>query len=219
MSGGLYDELGIAPTANDAEILAAGRARAKQTHPDAGGSPEAFDRVQKALQVLRDPTRRAKYDRTGDTEKDGGEDWETQQAHGILANFMREVVRGSMTPQGRRMLDLKTENAQDLVAKAIATLIGNLETERNQLKAHRERALLAQTRFNRKKKAVGEQDVIADMLAFEVRDCDEMMVQAEIKIRVHQKAAAIISGYGYKVDPTPEQTAYNQAATWRAISF
>lgn len=73
----LYALLGVSSTASEEEIKRAYRRRARELHPDAnGGDPAAeakFKEVSFAYEVLRDPDRRARYDRYGpDSFRTGG---------------------------------------------------------------------------------------------------------------------------------------------------
>lgn len=67
----LYRLLGVAPTADAAEIARAYRRRVRDVHPDTadparpsaeGDAPTDLDALQQAYAVLRDPSRRAQYD-------------------------------------------------------------------------------------------------------------------------------------------------------------
>jgi molecular chaperone DnaJ len=64
-----YALLGVGPDATDDEIKRAYRQKARQLHPDStGGDAESearFKEVSRAYEVLRDPERRARYDRFG----------------------------------------------------------------------------------------------------------------------------------------------------------
>jgi molecular chaperone DnaJ len=60
-----YDILGVDHSASDAEIGRAFRSLARRFHPDSGPEPSnrQFSDVAQAYEVLRDPSRRAAYDR------------------------------------------------------------------------------------------------------------------------------------------------------------
>ena len=51
--GSPFDVLGVGPDAEDAEIRRAYRRRAKEAHPDQGGSVEEFQRVKAAYEAIR----------------------------------------------------------------------------------------------------------------------------------------------------------------------
>jgi molecular chaperone DnaJ len=63
-----YDLLGVPRTCSDAEIKKAYRKLAMEYHPDRNSAPEAearFKEITEAYEVLRDPGKRAAYDRYG----------------------------------------------------------------------------------------------------------------------------------------------------------
>lgn len=70
MGESLYETLGVASDASPAQVKAAFRRRAMRSHPDAGGDPEAFQRVKAAYDILSDEEARRHYDETGETPDD-----------------------------------------------------------------------------------------------------------------------------------------------------
>ncbi|NBO70999.1 MAG: hypothetical protein EBU66_05480 [Bacteroidetes bacterium] len=61
----LYDALGVSQSATSDDIKKAYRKLALQHHPDKGGNPEMFKKIQQAYDVLGDDQRRNMYDQTG----------------------------------------------------------------------------------------------------------------------------------------------------------
>ena len=66
-----YDTLGLSPGCSEADIKRAYRKRALQEHPDKGGDPEKFKKINEAYAVLSDEQKRAAYDRFGKAAVDG----------------------------------------------------------------------------------------------------------------------------------------------------
>ncbi len=63
----LYETLGIQKDAAVEEIRRAYKDLARQKHPDRGGDPEEFKKIQEAHEILTDESRRRMYDLTGST--------------------------------------------------------------------------------------------------------------------------------------------------------
>jgi DnaJ-class molecular chaperone len=61
----LYERLGVERGAGVADIRRAHLRAAKEHHPDRGGDPEKFKKIQQAYEVLSDPEKRRMYDMTG----------------------------------------------------------------------------------------------------------------------------------------------------------
>lgn len=94
-----YQTIGIGRAASKAQIRKAYRQAAKQAHPDSGGSPERFRRVQTAHLVLMDDQKRSHYDQTGEIDE-AGPDNETA---GILAEASQiiDITLGNLIKSQR----------------------------------------------------------------------------------------------------------------------
>lgn len=98
----LYAILGLAKEASPAEIKKAYRKASKLKHPDGGGSPEEFKRINGAYEVLSDPVKRKLYDDTGETNNEAIEEMTRQLAIGAFDRdvdpviWMREQLTGAI---------------------------------------------------------------------------------------------------------------------------
>ena len=119
----LYAELGVSREATAAEIRCAYRRRAKHAHPDAGGSPDAFERLQLAHDILTDAEKRRIYDETGAIEAPRADNADAA-ALGVIGQMLAAMLDGEDEPHQidlRRQLIRKMrellEGANDALAK------------------------------------------------------------------------------------------------------
>lgn len=96
-----YEELGVPRDAADEAVKAGYRRRAKETHPDAGGTEEAFQATKLALTVLSDPAKRERFDRTGKVEDDEPDNVRAN-ALGILSKYLGEALDPFLTGKTER---------------------------------------------------------------------------------------------------------------------
>lgn len=61
----MYEVLGVPQNATTDDIKKAYRKLAREHHPDKGGDPEKFKKVQEAYEILSDPEKRQNFDRFG----------------------------------------------------------------------------------------------------------------------------------------------------------
>lgn len=185
----LYEVLGVKRTASRKDIHKAYRRKAKAAHPDAGGSVEAFNELVVAYGVLSDTKRRTKYDETGEIDPprpdnfDGG-------AIEIIAEKLGLVIHAEH--------DLASMDIGALIDKAIRDDIA----ARKASVAHQKRAAerLTKLRARTKRKAVGDDNLVARVL-----DWHELAIQNHIKkheesILYLERALEILEDYSFADD-------------------
>lgn len=121
----LYRTLGVSRDAPKTTIVAAYRAAAKATHPDAGGSKEAFQEVVVAYRVLRDYEMRAAYDADGTVERERVKTDAERVRDELLGLFNAYLSQGAAQRKDVSIID-SMKNAiakrRDEIASVIATI-------------------------------------------------------------------------------------------------
>src|SRR6476660_10320119 len=103
-----YDVLGIAKAASDQEIKAAFRRLAKECHPDRCNgdttSEKRFKEINEAYETLKDPQKRAAYDRFGHAAFEGGGNGFAASgfASGGFADIFEDIFGDMMGARQRR---------------------------------------------------------------------------------------------------------------------
>lgn len=118
----LYQILGLDHSATAGEARRAYRKLAKIHHPDAGGDEELFEQIKLAHDVLTDPARREKYDRTGSV------DHEVDAIGGRAMEMLFSVFMGCVGEK-------HPVEARDLIAETIDALKSGAKTQRNSIEA------------------------------------------------------------------------------------
>ena len=108
MSKSLYNTLNVSKDASQEEIRAAYKQKAKDHHPDSGGSDEKMAEVNRAYMVLKDPVKRKRYDSTGEESEVSFEVKFSQLVNHILVKLI-EVRDESVTD----MVDVFMDHCRD----------------------------------------------------------------------------------------------------------
>lgn len=186
MTADLYETLGVASDATEAEIGAAFRQAAKRAHPDAGGDADRFGALATAHKVLRDPKRRARYDATGEVE-DGPDMTRTKAL---------ELINRALD----RCLALDQSGRLDFVER----IRREIKTELDELREHQKSGAAMRDRFEalgNRFVAEGPVNHFAGMIAEKTRTIDQASAAAAGEIELREAALAILTGYRFIVEP------------------
>lgn len=181
-----YEILGVRRDASDDQIKAAYRRRAKATHPDSGGDPAAFGRVQKAYELLLDPVRRKVFDDTGyDVELADPVDL---QALIVIEKLVNELTLderepGSFDPLARMRSDLSEEMRKARFSKR------ELERHAARIEHHLERLDKRPTT-----------DILGSMLRARIKAITTAISETEAKIKASERACEMLYDYSYEID-------------------
>lgn len=181
----LYDTLGIPADADKAAIRAAYRRRAKQTHPDSGGSAAEFQAVELAHRVLISDDRRARYDETGDVDERANND--EADAMSIIA----AMVDHALTKD-----DLKHHDLIGAMRKQINDDIATARKTIAEGNAYIGRAYDARKRLKAKKR-----DVIGPVIDRKVAEAKQQLVGLERQIKLRERALALLEGTSFEFEP------------------
>lgn len=189
-----YKVLDLDRDATTAEIRKAYRQRAAETHPDAGGSVEAFQEAKLAQDVLLDPKRRAKFDKDG-TIDEGTVDNAGAEILDFLVNMVA-VVTNQISQQAEgegpplENLDLMAM-LKDLIKKQI------VEADAVIANAQRNKRIVIrlQTKWRRKKKSKRSQGELEKVAKGMLDQADEFIRRQQHSQEVRRTGLEILNDY------------------------
>ena len=113
----LYEVLGVSRDADLATIRRAYRKKVRATHPDGGGSVEAFNELKTAYDVLSDPIRRARYDESGEVGAPAPDPHQKKVVEILSVGLDLALLKLSRTPHVRKDSDIIRLTAVALAEK------------------------------------------------------------------------------------------------------
>lgn len=181
-----YETLGLERGADDLAVKAAYRKLVKAVHPDSGGEPEAFGRLQASYDLLKDPVRRKVYDNTGyDPQLADPRDLQGILKLETLVNdfILDEREPGSFDP----VAAMRRKLSDDIVKSRFHIL---------ELERHRARVRQHLDRLGRRPAA----DILGSMLRTRSQSIADAIRSAEAQIEATEQAYTILEGYSYELE-------------------
>ncbi|WP_421873597.1 J domain-containing protein [Pararhizobium sp.] len=181
-----YETLGLERGADDQAVKAAYRKLVKTAHPDSGGEPEAFGRLQASYDLLKDPVRRKVYDNTGyDPQLADPRDLQGILKLETLVNdfILDEREPGSFDP----VAAMRRKLSDDIVKSRFHIL---------ELERHRARVRQHLDRLGRRPAA----DILGSMLRTRSQSIADAIRSAEAQIEATEQAYTILEGYSYELE-------------------
>jgi curved DNA-binding protein CbpA len=188
----LYRLLGIKRGATKEDVRRAYRRKAKVSHPDSGGSVEAFSALATAHDVLSDENRRERYDTTGEIEPARPNNFDGSAIE-VIAHKLGLIIHAEH--------DVTSMDIGAVIEQAIREdIVSRKSSIASQIQAV-ERAGCLRARVRRK--ANGEDNALARVLDWHERATKDHVKKNEEAVRAMERALEILEGYSFADDRPP----------------
>jgi curved DNA-binding protein CbpA len=198
----LYRLLGLKRGASKDEVRKAYRRKAKASHPDTGGSAEAFSALTVAHEVLSDPARREKYDTTGEIEQKKPNNFDGSAVE-VIAQKLGLLIHAEQELTGLDIGALLEQSIRDDIARRQASM------------AEQARAIerAGKLRARVKRKTDGADNMLARVLEWHERASKDHIKKNEEAVSSLERALEMLDGYLFVDDRPPvEVEAEDQVA-------
>lgn len=185
----LYETLGVGRDADASEIKSAYRRKAKTAHPDAGGSAEDFQAISVAHRILSDDDKRAKYDKTGETED------APDQMGAASMNLVAQIVEAMLSDKDAIYTDLVKE-----AKNTCGRMTAEAQQQRKRAETDLNKAKDVRARFATK----GGPDIIGTMIDKRVQGIEQAILNLDMQCEVIKRAVAVFDDATFKFDARPK---------------
>ena len=205
----LYQILGVRRAASQEEIQRAYRRKAKTSHPDGGGSVKAFSELSTAYTVLTDPNRRIRYDSTGEIDPVRPNNLDVSAIE-VIAQKLGLIIHAEH--------DVTSVDIAALIEQAIRADIAERNAGMSSLRRAIERARRIRDRV--KRKANGEDNTLARVLAWHETTTRSHIKKSEEAVNSMERALEILKDYSFADDfslATPDEVSVALHDALRAL--
>lgn len=186
----LYDTLGINKDASKEEIKKAYKNKAKESHPDKGGSTDKMVALNKAYSILNDESKKEKYDKTGEVDERGDEF--KNKSLDLLRSLLRDAfVSKSVFNED----EYKYRNVISEMKSKIKSTIFNLEQEKAKFQKEKKRVSEILERFSTK----GNNYIIL-LLEGDIIGLGRRIVDIEKEINFLNDFLPLLDDYSYQFE-------------------
>ena len=196
----LYQLLGLKRAATREEVRKAYRRKAKSSHPDSGGSEEAFNALTAAHDILADARRRERYDSTGEIEQARPDNFDGSAIE-VIAQKLGMIIHAE---QDLTSLDIGAVIEQ-AIREDIALRKSSIANQRRAV----ERAAALRARV--KRKASNADNMLARVLDWHESSAQDHVKKNEEAVRAMERALEILEGYSF-IDDLPSVEAAEVSA-------
>ena len=197
----LFRLLGLKRVASKAEVRKAYRRKAKVSHPDKGGSAEAFSALATAHDVLSDERRRERYDATGEIVAAKPDNADVAAIE-IIAQKLGLIIHSEH--------DVSALGIGEMIEQAIREDIARRQAGIADHNRAIERA--ARLRARVKRKADGADNTLARVLDWHERSAKDLIKKSEDAVSSMERALEILDGYSFIEDLPVDADAEDQVA-------
>jgi curved DNA-binding protein CbpA len=182
----LYDDLGVAQSADEDTIKRAYRKKAQQHHPDKGGCQEKFRKIQHAYDVLSDDERRERYDATGN-------ETPMPNIREKAALLLQELLS-----EGIDKINIKTNNLIELAKQQVIEKKDSLHKEKLKFQKKIEKR---EEVICRMKCASCDNNTMRMIIDGDIAAIKNEMDKIDWVIAVFEEMLSMLKPYEYKTDP------------------
>lgn len=193
MSSDLYTHLNIPRDADAAAIHRAYRKRAKKDHPDAGGDSKSFALTTLAKDILTDPSKRERYDRTGDAEASSVDNSAAEIMQVVVA-----LVEAIINANTQHNIDPCTVNLATEAIKLGNEKLREGGNERKALEARLKKETRLLNRF--KRKSPGD-NFLDKIMQGRIKPIEEGLRNCDLALERLKAAIEILKDYDFANDP------------------